>query len=166
MGWGNCGLDSKGRKIGYMFSATCDHPGCKAKIDRGLGYACGGMHGTQGEYCEGYFCGDHMMHKHLPMEERAQQVCFACAAKLDEARAEAYREALIAVLEGDSSMERLKQDIVNLLLEWDEAEDIPEEGLILTEAQETKLQPYWERRAFFREQAAARHNPPTEETQP
>lgn len=51
MGWGNCGRDSKGRPIGYLHAATCDHPGCDAKIDRGLSYACGQMHGTGGELC-------------------------------------------------------------------------------------------------------------------
>ena len=34
MGWGNCGTDSQGRPIGYIFEAICDHPGCKEKIDR------------------------------------------------------------------------------------------------------------------------------------
>lgn len=65
MGWANCGTDSKGRDIGYAFEATCDHPGCKEKIDRGLAYACGGMHGEydrDGGYyaCEGYFCSKHL----------------------------------------------------------------------------------------------------------
>lgn len=63
MGWASCGTDSKGRSIGYGFDATCDHPGCDAKIDRGLSYACGGMHGDGGHLgdfgCEKYFCGDH-----------------------------------------------------------------------------------------------------------
>lgn len=59
MGWADCGTDSKGRPIGYGHRATCDHPGCKAKIDRGLAYACGGMHGED-PGCEGYFCGDHL----------------------------------------------------------------------------------------------------------
>ena len=65
MGWGSCGKDSKGRPIGYNHAATCDHKGCKAKIDRGLSYACGGMHGAGGNYsdaaCEGYFCSKHII---------------------------------------------------------------------------------------------------------
>ncbi len=61
MGWANCGTDSKGRPIGYGFEATCDHPGCDAKIDRGLAYACDGMHGDcAGQACEGYFCYAHL----------------------------------------------------------------------------------------------------------
>lgn len=68
MGWANCGKDSKGRGIGYSWPATCDHPGCDARIDRGLSYACGGMHGDSdtspttdnGICCEGYFCGKHL----------------------------------------------------------------------------------------------------------
>lgn len=59
MGWGNCGTDSRGRPIGYSFEGTCDHPGCKEKIDRGLAYACGGMHGDDEYSCEKYFCYKH-----------------------------------------------------------------------------------------------------------
>lgn len=88
MGWANCGKDSKGRPIGYSWPATCDHPGCDAKIDRGLSYACGGMHGDSdtcpttdnGVCCEGYFCGKHMMVA-CPDGEGGPciPVCFACA---------------------------------------------------------------------------------------
>lgn len=63
MGWGDCGKDSKGRNIGYVWEATCDHKGCNEKIDRGLAYACGGMHGENvdgGINCENYFCGKHL----------------------------------------------------------------------------------------------------------
>jgi hypothetical protein len=45
MGWGNCGFDKQGRPIGYVHEAYCDHPGCNKKIDRGLSYVCGTMHG-------------------------------------------------------------------------------------------------------------------------
>ena len=60
MGWGNCGVDSKGRPIGYVFEATCDHPNCDVKIDRGVAHACGGMHGENTCSCEGYFCEKHL----------------------------------------------------------------------------------------------------------
>lgn len=63
MGWANCGTDSKGRPIGYANVACCDAPGCEAIIDRGLDYACGGMHGAEdrlgGPACDGYFCSPH-----------------------------------------------------------------------------------------------------------
>lgn len=67
MGWANCGKDSRGRSIGYSWPAKCDHKGCKTRIDRGLSYACGGMHGDadtmpltdNGICCEGYFCEAH-----------------------------------------------------------------------------------------------------------
>ena len=36
MGWGNCGIDSKGRPIGYIFEATCDHPNCLKVIEDSL----------------------------------------------------------------------------------------------------------------------------------
>lgn len=47
MGWGDCGADTEGRPIGYVFEATCDHQGCSEAIDRGLSYVCGRhMHGS------------------------------------------------------------------------------------------------------------------------
>jgi hypothetical protein len=60
MGWGDCGTDSLGRPIGYVFEATCDFGGCLARIDRGLSYACGGMHGDDETSCELYFCPKHI----------------------------------------------------------------------------------------------------------
>lgn len=82
MGWANCGTDSKGRPIGYGFVAYCDHPGCGAKIDRGLAYACGGMHGDGGNNgdfgCEGYFCTKHLVFG------RKDQLCHSCATEEEE----------------------------------------------------------------------------------
>ena len=79
MGWADCGTDSKGRPIGYAFEATCDHPDCEAKIDRGLSYACGGMHGEDVDSCEGYFCQDHLVScphaDHLVCEECCRINC-------------------------------------------------------------------------------------------
>lgn len=60
MGWADCGKDSRGRRIGYAISARCDEPGCHARIDRGLSYACGGEHGETSFSCGGYFCGKHL----------------------------------------------------------------------------------------------------------
>lgn len=50
------------RDIGHGVPAYCDHPECKAEIDRGLGYVCGGdLYG--GEHgCGLYFCGNHLWH--------------------------------------------------------------------------------------------------------
>lgn len=60
MGWAYCGEDDDGRPIGYGVAATCDHPGCVAEIDRGLGYVCGPMHGSGNEWgCGRYYCGEH-----------------------------------------------------------------------------------------------------------
>jgi hypothetical protein len=61
MGWSDCDTHSQGRRIGYAHAASCDHPGCTRAIDRGLAYACGGDHGAGELFCEGYFCGDHLM---------------------------------------------------------------------------------------------------------
>lgn len=92
MGWANCGTDSKGRPIGYAHEATCDHPGCTEKIDRGLGYACGGWHGDGSPpgSCEGYFCERHSFvverkvdtDDHMP---RCVSVCGPCREKGERA---------------------------------------------------------------------------------
>jgi hypothetical protein len=70
MGWADCGKDSRGRRIGYAFNGKCDFKGCGARINRGLSYACGGMHGEECSsdrpdevYCEGYYCERHF-HAH------------------------------------------------------------------------------------------------------
>jgi hypothetical protein len=59
MGWSDCGT-LNGRRIGYSISATCDKKGCKTKIDRGLAFVCGNMHGGGEHGCGGYFCEDHL----------------------------------------------------------------------------------------------------------
>jgi hypothetical protein len=100
MGWGSCGTDGKGRKIGYAHSGRCDHPGCKVKIDRGLGYACGDMHGEDGFSCEGYFCSDHLTHEYDPDDGRGKQFCFECAQKLEAQRAEEFLEVLTDFIKG------------------------------------------------------------------
>lgn len=83
MGWGNCGLDGKGRPIGYMHEATCDHPGCNEKIDRGLGYVCGEMHGEDEVSCEGYFCSEHRS-DHVDHCGTVVSICSSCAGQLIE----------------------------------------------------------------------------------
>lgn len=75
MGWANCGNDSSGRPIGYANSATCDHPGCKVKIDRGLSYACGNMHGETTWGCERYFCSKHLL---IVGRDHDSQLCDEC----------------------------------------------------------------------------------------
>lgn len=78
MGWADCGFDSQGRPIGYAHEAVCDHPGCNAKIDRGLAYACGGEHLGGADYCEKYFCAEHLL------MTREGQRCFECAEVTDD----------------------------------------------------------------------------------
>lgn len=80
MGWANCGEDKNGRPIGYAHEATCDHPGCEEEIDRGLAYACGGMHGDN-DGCEGYFCEEHRSHylpEKLTGSSYGGSVCVEC----------------------------------------------------------------------------------------
>ena len=81
VGWADCGTDSMGRPIGYAFSATCDHPGCSAKIDRGLAYACGSMHGQMARGCTGYFCERHMRWVEEENDDGVCQLCVTCATR-------------------------------------------------------------------------------------
>lgn len=87
MGWGDCGTDSEGRNIGYVWEAICDHEGCETEIDRGLGYACGGMHGEDEHSCEKYFCGEHLRYAELPDGE-CVQLCHECYKLLEEQQRE------------------------------------------------------------------------------
>lgn len=59
MGWAH-GVNAEGREVGYSVEAKCDRHGCVTKIDRGLGYACGGMHDGGDHGCGGYFCARHL----------------------------------------------------------------------------------------------------------
>lgn len=81
MGWAYCGKDSDGRDIGYSIAATCDHPECNKRIDRGLSYACGGMHGEGEVSCGKYFCEDHRAN-YVHDEHASESVCDSCAASL------------------------------------------------------------------------------------
>jgi hypothetical protein len=71
MGWGH-GVDTdprtgKERDVGYLIAAPCDFPRCKAKIDRGMAYACGGDHASLSERgCAGYFCERHRGYEDRP----------------------------------------------------------------------------------------------------
>ena len=82
MGWEQCGSDSQGRPIGYGNKASCDYLGCTAEIDRGLDYACGGMHGTGTFSCEKYFCYSHM--KTVDNDGKLMMLCLTCAAEFNE----------------------------------------------------------------------------------
>lgn len=50
-----------GRDIGYGVPAMCDHPGCEAKIHRGLAHVCGGQPYGGETGCGLFFCGDHLV---------------------------------------------------------------------------------------------------------
>jgi hypothetical protein len=78
MGW-SLGFDDRwNRDIGYGVPATCDHPGCNEKIDRGLAYVCGGEPFGGGHGCGLYFCGNHLWHRHPRGEDRFYQNCRRC----------------------------------------------------------------------------------------
>ena len=73
MSW-SIGYDSSWRRdIGYGVPATCDHPGCGEKIDRGLSYVCGGEPYGGDDGCGLYFCSKHLGYRGLK-----QQRCSRC----------------------------------------------------------------------------------------
>lgn len=74
MGW-SIGYDSNwNRDVGYGVPAQCDHPGCKAEIDRGLSFVCGGEP-YGGEYgCGLFVCGEHQN-----ANNHCLQLCRHCA---------------------------------------------------------------------------------------
>lgn len=112
MGWSDCGTDDLGRPIGYGFAATCDHPECEKKIDRGLAYVCGGMHGcepvynAQGEFintCGRYFCEDHRIWVDAYDDggkEKCFEVCAACVKEIAEHLGEMEHEDEVLYAEG------------------------------------------------------------------
>lgn len=153
MGWSSCGTDSRGRPIGYGHRATCDHDGCKAKIDRGLGYACGGMHGTS-PGCEGYFCGGHLTHRYIPDEQDGRQVCLKCAAEYDDLKVEAFREELTALANTATSNE-VRQKAYDVLLEWDETDDLVPDLRFMRPDQYEMLRQRAETRATYKAMAAS-----------
>jgi len=74
MGWA-VGYDTNWqRDIGYGVPSICDHPGCDAEIDRGLGYVCGGQPYGGEHGCGLYFCEEHSFYDWNVKCER----CHAC----------------------------------------------------------------------------------------
>lgn len=100
MGWGNCGTDSKGRPIGYVFDAVCDAPGCYEDIDRGLAYACGGMHGDD-PGCELYFCDKHL-HIMIDPDGDMLSVCDKCCDYIKIAVYDKYQHDIELIQEADN----------------------------------------------------------------
>lgn len=83
MGWA-CGIVN-GREVGYAVEATCDHPGCTKKIDRGLAYVCGNDHGGGEHGCGNYFCEEHRDYVGV-------QLCITCADSLRKQNPELENE--------------------------------------------------------------------------
>lgn len=90
MGWAGPFQLADGRMGGYAVEATCDFPGCEAKINRGLSYVCGDMHDGDEHSCGRYFCGDHMYFGlGLP-----NQMCEECADRFRDENPEIIAAAI------------------------------------------------------------------------
>lgn len=73
MGW-EFGVDANGREVGYGVEATCDLGGCDYKIDRGVGYRCGGDSASPDESgCGGFFCDEHLSYFWRPPDENDEE---------------------------------------------------------------------------------------------
>lgn len=81
MSWSHCGTDKQSRLIGYAHEAVCDHEGCSKVIDRGLSYACGGMHGQDEHSCDKYFCEEHLEWT-VQLDDHYIDVCQDCMVSL------------------------------------------------------------------------------------
>jgi len=70
MGYGHYVLPGETEPRGYEVEATCQHPGCEEKIDKGLGCLCYG--------CGGYFCDSHLGFSVDPLTDKLKEfTCFA-----------------------------------------------------------------------------------------
>lgn len=78
MGW-SIGHDHNwNRDIGYGVPATCDHPGCGTRIDRGLSYVCGGEPYGGEKGCGLFFCSEHLMFRTKHNSFQGPQRCERC----------------------------------------------------------------------------------------
>jgi hypothetical protein len=79
MGWAVGYDDNWKRDIGYGVPATCDHPGCKEEIDRGLAHVCCGSEAYGGEEgCGLFFCGKHLVHRRKDDGDWGTAKCERC----------------------------------------------------------------------------------------
>ena len=83
MGWGY-GIVN-GREVGYSVEATCDRDGCGTKINRGLSYVCGSMHGGAEFGCGGYFCESHLLYSGSRNSSGDYEaLCEGCSARVED----------------------------------------------------------------------------------
>lgn len=76
MGYAVYWENTHSRFAGYGVPCQCEHPDCKARIDRGLAHVCGDDPGGGEHGCGLYFCG-----KHLLVGTGRGQLCERCAAR-------------------------------------------------------------------------------------
>lgn len=79
MGYGQ--YDYNGKLCGYMVADVCNEDGCDTSIDRGLAYACGGYPGEHDDFCDGYFCAEHLFFPDPDLTD-SSQLCRRCLADL------------------------------------------------------------------------------------
>ena len=73
MGWSHGIVE--GKRVGYGVRAKCEHPGCNARIDRGLAFKCGNDIGSGVGFCNRFFCSKHLYY----LGRGFVQVCQSCA---------------------------------------------------------------------------------------
>ena len=73
MGWSHGIVE--GKRVGYGVRAKCEHPGCNARIDRGLAFKCGNDIGRGVGFCNRFFCSKHLYY----LGRGFVQVCQSCA---------------------------------------------------------------------------------------
>jgi len=76
MGW-SIGYDSNWKRdVGYGVPSVCDHPDCNEKIDRGLGFVCGGEPYGGEKGCGLFFCEKHrFFSKHDDDPKMCERCC-------------------------------------------------------------------------------------------
>lgn len=78
-----------GREAGYGVEATCDKPGCREQIDRGLAYLCGDAVGDGGEHgCGRYFCGRHLYTPLIDEPQIEGSLCEQCLSAVEGNRSD------------------------------------------------------------------------------
>jgi hypothetical protein len=73
--------------MGYAHEGICSEPGCKAMIDHGLSYVCGGMHQGGAHGCGDYYCTKHLRQHWIDDDNVCGEACCQLCSKCSEEEA-------------------------------------------------------------------------------